>query len=169
MTSYYNEFDPYAAQWLRCKKCGTEKRRPDFRPQRRTCKACDAAKKAADYAASPERHRLAVKLSRERNLARALVDGARKRAVKKGLAFDLNQHLDSLRVRLAAGYCELSGLPFQIGLGHHWASPAIDRIEPSSGYVYTNVRLVLHGLNNALGNWGEDVLFQMVDAMRARK
>lgn len=127
-----------------------------------------AIRAAKRYSEKPEQHRLSVKKSRERNLARALVDGARKRSVKKGIAFDLDQHLSSIKERLDAGVCEATGLPFQIGRGHHWASPSIDRIDAKGPYLYSNIRIVLHGYNNALGNWGEGVLFAMVDARRSR-
>ncbi len=174
--AYYNEFDPEAAQWLRCVSCQESKPADQFsvdtsRPRGRKyrCKACLSASFAKRYAENPEKYRLAVKLSRERNLARALVDGARKRAKAKKIAFDLDQHLDEIRARLDAGLCEATGIPFQIGMGHHWASPSIDRIEPRGPYLYDNIRIVLHGFNNALGNWGEDILFAMVDARRAAK
>lgn len=161
---------------LRCATCGNYKSPIEFsvdtsRPRGRkySCRKCLSVAASKRYSSDPVKHRQAVKLSRERNLMRALVDGARKRSVKKGLEFDLSDHLPDLRRRLDAGKCELTGISFQIGLGHHWASPAIDRIIPSKGYIYTNVRLILHGLNNALGNWGSDVLFDMVDSMRNRK
>lgn len=176
MTTYYNELDPYAAQWLRCATCSEEKSDDEFdvdksrsRGRKYSCKKCLAAVKAKRYKENVEKHRAAVKRSRERNLARALVDGARKRAVKKGIAFDLDQHLDLIRARLDKGHCEVTGLPFQIGLGHHWASPSIDRIDAKGPYLYSNIRLVLHGYNNAIGNWGEEILFMMVDARRKRK
>ena len=176
MTAYYNEIDPFAAQWLRCARCGGNKPAQDFssdgsRPRGRkyACKKCCAIAAAKRYSARPEEHRLAVKISREKNLARALIDGARKRARKKGIAFDLDQHLSQIKARLASGTCELTGLPFQIGKGHHWASPSIDRVDPSGAYLYSNIRIVLHGYNNAMGNWGENVLFAMVDARRAHR
>ena len=176
MTNYYNEHDPKAAQWLGCATCGAEKPADAFsadksRPRGRkySCRECLAKAAAQRYASDPEKHRLAVKQSRERNLARALVDGARKRAAKKGIAFDLYEHLKEIQARLQLGVCELTGLPFEIGRGHHWASPSIDRIEATGPYLYGNVRLVLHGYNNALGNWGEEVLFAMVDARRRPK
>ena len=39
-----------------------------------------------------------------------------------------------------------------------WNSPSLDRIVPSKGYVWDNVRLVIHAMNVALRNWGEDCL-----------
>lgn len=164
------------AQMLRCSRCRVEKPESEFssdksRPRGRkyACKLCLAEYAAKRYRQSPEDHRLAVKRSRERNLARALIDGARKRSIKKGIEFDLDRHIESIKQRIDRGVCEATGLPFQIGLGHHWASPSIDRIQVTGPYVYSNIRIVLHGYNNAMGNWGDAVLFLMVDARRSKK
>jgi hypothetical protein len=104
-----------------------------------------------------------------RYLAVSLVKSARRRARDRGLAFDLAEHCGDLQRRIDAGVCEATGLPFQIGLGHHWASPSFDRIDAVGPYLYQNIRVVLNGFNNAIGNWGEEVLFAMVDGCRQRK
>lgn len=175
MTAYYNEIEPFAARWLRCANCKAEKKESEFsadrsRPRGRkySCKPCLAAAAAKRYSQRPEEHRLAVKMSRERNLARALIRGARKRSIKKGIDFDLDQYAALIKERIDRGVCEATGIPFQIGLGHHWASPSIDRVDATGPYLYPNIRIVLHGYNNALGNWGEEVLFLMVDARRGK-
>jgi hypothetical protein len=173
--AYYNEIEPYAAQWLRCAACGIDKAEADFsndksrpRGKKYSCKACsaDAAKKRRSI--DPTKHRTASKSYRERNLAKELVRGAMKRAKLKGIDFDLDDHIPDIERRIEAGYCEATGLPFQFGLGHHWASPSLDRLNATGPYLYSNIRIVLHGYNNAIGNWGEEVLFAMVDARRRR-
>lgn len=82
--------------------------------------------------------------------------------------FDLDDHHPEIAARLATGKCELSGLPFNFQGSHGgWANPSIDRINSRDGYLYENVRIILQGLNAALGNWGEETLLLMVAAMRA--
>ena len=88
--------------------------------------------------------------------AEYLISGTRSRCIKKGLAFDLDQHIEELNVRLNYGICELTGLQFRMDvIKRDWDSPSIDRINPSLGYIYSNVRVVCLGMNAALGNWGE--------------
>ena len=125
-----------------------------------SCRACQAKAAAARYKARPEHHRRLVREHRQRHLAQALVRGAKKRADKRGLPFDLGDHMQDIARRLDAGICELSGLPFDFNgtRGAGWANPSIDRINNLEGYVHSNVRLILHGLNTAIGAWGEEVL-----------
>lgn len=101
--------------------------------------------------------------------AQALISHARLRARRRGLPFDLDQHTDELQRRIDAGKCELTGLPFNLEGGRTWDSPSIDRIGPAKGYVLTNVRIILHAMNNALGDWGEGVLLRMVEAMQSSR
>lgn len=91
---------------------------------------------------------------------------ARRRAKQKGVAFDLDQHRDNIQSRIDRGICELTGLPFnlQAKAPFPWDAPSLDRIKPERGYVLSNVRVILYGLNAALGHWGEDVLNTMVEA-----
>jgi hypothetical protein len=84
-----------------------------------------------------------------------LVSAIRNRAKQNGLAFDLDQWRPQLRERMAVGRCELSDLPFTLEQLRAPCSPSIDRISPSAGYVYTNVRLICWCLNAAFGAWGE--------------
>lgn len=88
----------------------------------------------------------------------------RARAKAKGLPYDLDNHVPEFEARLNVGKCELTGIPFELGRGHHWANPSVDRIKPEDGYVYGNIRIILCALNIALGNWGEDVLLKIVAA-----
>ena len=149
------------------------------------CKACRASK-------SKEYRRLTAKERREsqarwrsenaehlkkraskRRLekrAQCLVAAARTRSRPKGVPFDLDGQIDVLQKIIDAGYCELSGVPFDMSPGRKANSPSLDRITPSLGYVPGNVRIVCHALNTALGDWGEDVLAEIAEAwLRKRK
>jgi hypothetical protein len=86
----------------------------------------------------------------------------RKRGVLYKLDDDPAANL-ALRKRFERGICELSGVRLKIGPGAQtWNSASIDRIDPSKGYVHGNVRVVAHGINAALGNWGPDRLAELV-------
>ncbi len=99
--------------------------------------------------------------------AQCLVSYARKRARDHGHAFDLDSHVSNLQARIDAGKCELTGIPFTLNSGRRWDSPSLDRIKPEDGYVIENMRVILHGMNAALGNWGEYTLMNMVSAMQS--
>lgn len=98
---------------------------------------------------------------RKKHRARDLVRHARLRAQKKQLAFDLSDHLDEIQERISKGFCEVTGLPLNLDGGRTWDSPSLDRIVPSAGYVYRNIRIVCHAVNGAMGDWGEQKVIDM--------
>jgi hypothetical protein len=99
-----------------------------------------------------------------------LLNYARDRARRQGLAFDLDR--DFVQSRLEAGLCEVSGLPIErVSPGDYRAhpfAPSLDRKEPSLGYVKTNVRLVCFAVNRALSDWGDEVLFKIARGIVSR-
>ncbi len=84
-----------------------------------------------------------------------MIRGAKFRAKKQGVAYDLDDYKDELGRMVLAG-CAVSGLPFKQGGARDWNSPSIDRIKPELGYVFNNVRVILWCLNSLFGYWGED-------------
>lgn len=81
---------------------------------------------------------------------------ARRRAKRKGIEFSLTSaHIADLQMRINAGTCELTGLALDLSQGRKWNAPSIDRIDNARGYEHDNLRIVCHGLNAALGDWGE--------------
>ena len=94
--------------------------------------------------------------------AMCLVATTRTRARKRGLAFDLDQHVAELQARIDRGVCELTGVAFDWAPGRKFNSPSFDRINPREGYTYDNVRVVLNLANAAMGDWGEVVLAQVM-------
>lgn len=95
--------------------------------------------------------------------AMCLIAGARVRARRHGAVFDLDPHVTSIQRRIDAGSCELSGTPFDLSPGRTFASPSLDRINPSRGYVYANIRVICHAMNTALGDWGEVALATVIE------
>ena len=94
---------------------------------------------------------------------------ARFRAHRKGIAFDLEKHLEDLQKRIDAGFCEVSGLPFNLDGGRTWDSPSFDRVDSTRGYTHDNVRVVLHAVNSALGDWGDAKMLEIARAIMARR
>lgn len=117
----------------------------------------------------PEKTKASIRRALAANRARFLVQGAKDRANKTGLAFDLDQYIPQIQSRIDQGFCEMTGLPLSVQGGRTWDSPSLDRIEPSKGYVYSNLRLVCFAINTALNNWGEDTLEVVVSAWLSKR
>ena len=106
----------------------------------------------------------------EENWARYMTTRIRTRCQKMGIPYDLDDHLDELNERYNAGQCEMTGLPFRTTLKGRraWDSASLDRINPTDGYVYSNIRVVCFGMNAALGDWGEAVFTRIANAYLQR-
>lgn len=87
--------------------------------------------------------------------------GARKRAKRLGVPFDLT--LDDVNVlyKASEGKCSLSGIKFDTGNPRSFKRrpliPSLDRMDPRAGYVLGNVRLISFAMNAALNAWGEEM------------
>lgn len=147
--------------------------------KRSVCKKCDAARaKAWQHnnaehmrayrrewqQSNPERTSAARKRSREKRRAVWLVKTVRGRAKEKGVPFDLDAHVEEIQALIDAGVCQMTGLPFSLAGERDWDSPSLDRIVPAAGYVWGNVRVICHGMNCAMGSWGEEKLREFVTA-----
>lgn len=131
--------------------------------QLRYCGECYAKQKAS----SPSQiDGSAARNWRGRSRHKSLVCNIRNRARSKALPFDLDGHIDAIGERMYSGKCELSGIDFDfVQAGKpKWNSPSIDRIKPELGYVYTNIRIICHALNTAIGHWGEDQTAALMEA-----
>ena len=100
----------------------------------------------------------------EMTLAKS-ISGAKVRAAKKGLGFDIDIDWLLERAEKNGFCCELTGIEFfcgRFGLPIHRAfSPSLDRIDNRLGYVKNNVRIVLLAVNVMLSDWGPKV-FEMI-------
>jgi hypothetical protein len=94
--------------------------------------------------------------------AKCLMDTAKKRARKKGLPYDLDKYRLEIQQRIDKGVCEVSGFPLNINGGRTFDSPSLDRIDPSKGYVYENIRIICDLMNMALSDWGEEILYAVI-------
>jgi hypothetical protein len=101
--------------------------------------------------------------------ARRLWHSAKARAAAKGLDFSID--VEFVARRLERGSCEATGLAFDLIPAGRRATnpltPTLDRAHPSEGYTPQNTRVVVAAYNQAVGRWGDDILFLIADA-RAR-
>ena len=174
-----------------CSKCKTSKPLSDFVKDssrqngvRCYCKAC-AAKRQREYNL---RNRERVNGYRKRSYSRnkehysrlnkayakkhrglLMVRGAKIRAKAGKLPFDLDLYRDEIQQRVDAGFCELTGIPFNLNGGRAWDTPSLDRITPKGGYVYSNVRVVCRAINCMMGNWGEQTMVMVFGAYHKNK
>lgn len=88
---------------------------------------------------------------------------ARKRALDKGLAFDLTREWCD---QTYTGKCALTGLEFIIGTKHSRPfSPSIDRIESSGGYTKDNCRFVLFAVNSFKGTGTDEDMLRIAKSL----
>lgn len=149
LSDFYKDKDSLGGYRRMCKVCirRQEKARKDLIP---------TAKKQADYRAWRKHRR-----------AKALLTLAKFRAKQKGMEFSLRE--EDISDALAAGVCELTGIPFNFEDGRTWDSPSLDRIDSSKGYTPSNVRVVLYCLNVMANTWGENKIIEIADAIVAQR
>lgn len=97
--------------------------------------------------------------------AARLLIGAKRRSKKLRVPFDLKE--SDILLPLELGVCEATGIAFCMPGAPGERSPfapSLDRIKPAHGYVSGNVRVVVWALNAACGEWGEEILWQIVKA-----
>lgn len=111
-----------------------------------------AINRAYALAAGPEKTKIRRFKSWRFNRATHLLSKIKQTAIRKGVPCDLTK--DWLASRIAAGFCEMSGLPFDMDTPRGPNSPSVDRINPRGGYTQANCRVVLWYLNRAMSNLG---------------
>lgn len=77
---------------------------------------------------------------------------AKGRAKRKGLEYSITK--EYVLEKMEAGHCEVTGLPFVLGLKRGPYSPSLDRIDSTIGYTEDNTRLVLWAINVGCSDWG---------------
>lgn len=172
-----------------CTVCSIAKPESNFRKYsgrsrdglRPLCKECQRAYEARwrsnnkEYRAEARRKRTAAnKLYRQKydrtNRGMLLASEAGRRARKRSLPYDLDQHIPEIEARVQRAVCEMTGLTLDLTAGRKrvWNSPSLDRIEPAKGYTYSNIRIVCFAINACLGDWGEEILQNVMSAWLQR-
>ena len=90
---------------------------------------------------------------------------------KKGKRAHLEKTLmlQDILPTLEIGKCELTGLPFDFTPSknsfRNLYSPSLDRIDSNKGYTKNNVRIVLSSVNCALGEYTDEEMLPILEAM----
>jgi len=127
-----------------CTICQHDKPETDFRKHQRACKACDSAKsltyfhkRSANDATWKTARASKAKQGRRTDTARYLYQGAKIRAKKRGIAFDLE-----LSDIIVPQFCPVLGCELVVSETQAYCSPTLDRFDNGKGYVKGNVRVI---------------------------
>src|ERR1700744_3828225 len=125
-----------------------------------------AAKYRRDYYHQNKDHILSLMRERyKNNPIPVLISEAKRRAKKKGIAFDISPN--DLEM---PGVCPILGMrlaPNVGGSSHKPNSPTIDRIDPTKGYVRGNVWIISHRANQIKTDATPSELFLVAEAVAA--
>lgn len=105
-----------------------------------------------------------------RAIERAIAQ-CRQRSYSKKRAFDIDAHWVRDQIAKQNCSCAITGIPFALsepGKRNPYA-PSLDRINSRKGYTKDNVRVVLHAVNLALSDWGDEVFTRVCMAVAERK
>lgn len=128
----------------------------------------DNLRRKAHYHAHKEENRemVAKKLHQSRcdNPLPFLLRGARERALRKNLQFNLTKEY---LATIWLGRCAVTGMPFKTGkgFGPKFFSPSLDRIDRDKGYVEGNVRFVIWAVNVMKYDGTDDDLLAVAQAI----
>jgi hypothetical protein len=135
---------------------------------RRTCKICFGVAERTRKALIPAETKAAqFKAYRREKRAKVLLALAKHRAKLRGLPFSLSE--TPIQTIIDAGYCQLTGIPFNLDNGKTWDSPSIDRINSVKGYTPDNVRVILYCINVMANTWGENKIIEISNALMATR
>lgn len=89
---------------------------------------------------------------------------AKGRAIKRNIPFDLTYEWGEKRW---TGFCELTGIPFspRRGASSSIFSPSLDKIIPAKGYVQTNCRFILFGVNNLKHDGTDEEMYMVAKSL----
>lgn len=95
----------------------------------------------------------------------AMLGRSKARAKKQQLDYNLDKTW--LRLKLLAGLCEFSGVPFVNGQQYHPFSPSLDRVDPSLGYTKDNCKVILLCLNGFKGTASMELFTECMETVSA--
>lgn len=133
------------AEVKRCKRCSLVKPSVEFNRNRTSrdglqayCRPCGNELSRQWNRSHPKQMVENERRYRRRNPERELLQSARQRAKRAGLPFDLT--IDDINI---PAVCPVLGTPLVKGEGYmSGASPSLDKIVPSRGYVRGNVSVI---------------------------
>jgi hypothetical protein len=159
-------------QLRRCKGCDQERPLKEFKMHNKggfrwVCRECENRQVRETKAWRTPEKRAYQSKRRMTHRGFSLTNDAKRRAREKGIAFDLDWR--EIQQRIDLGFCEVTGIPFDLTQPKAWNAPSLDQKEASMGYTKENTRIVLYALNTMANNWGTDLILQIADAIRAKR
>lgn len=130
----------------------------------RACYGCRAeANKKRKYWRE-EKHKKTASQYRKNNPVFCLMEGARNRAKKKGIPFELD-YSDII----IPEFCPILGIPLFRNEGKTACpnSPSLDRVNPDLGYVKGNVQVISHRANTIKNDASIEELLAVVEYIRS--
>jgi len=95
--------------------------------------------------------------------AKRLLDLARRRAIEKELLFDLDR--EWIKNKIDLGFCEASGIPFNLSIRRGPFTPSLDKINPKGNYTKDNVQVVVCIYNFAKSNYTHEDVVTLAKAL----
>ena len=155
-----------------CKSCGQKKQIAHFRIHnkggfRGTCRDCEnrSTREKKPWNSEAKKNYQARRRITHRGFV--LTREAQRRAEQKGIPFNLDWR--EIQTRIDAGFCEVTGLPFNLNTPKSWDAPSIDQMRAGEGYSKDNTRVVLYALNTMANEWGEDLIITIAQAIQAHR
>lgn len=153
LTAFHKDSRQKSGLRPECSECTNARRRACYRKR-----VQEGRQKPTNRKRDKAADRLYQMKYRQKHRAKDLIRHAKTRATKKGVSFDLDKYQNEIQARIDLGVCEMTGTSFNLSQGRTYSSPSLDRINPSEGYIYKNIRIVCHLMNCCLGDWGEETL-----------
>lgn len=149
---------------MKCKVCLEDKNEGDFyKRNKSTCISCCKAR-SCENARKRKKLGTFVRFNKKHNMGElAIINkrlrGAKERAVKKGIPFDLDSEWYIENYRKG---CAVTGLPLNAkGERYELSTPSIDQIIPSKGYTKDNCRIVCYWYNTAKNQFSDEQVLEM--------
>jgi hypothetical protein len=136
------------------------------------CVVCGAQKQSVWRKANRKR---VTDYERQRNKEspwQSVASAACIRDVRRGLSSDISADTLQLRWDFQGGKCAVTGIPMRLPRSGDRRGPwtaTVDRVDSARGYTEDNVRLVCWAFNSACGNWTDNDVLRLAEAIVANK
>ena len=142
-----------------CRKCGEEQPISVFKKRgptiERVCRSCQTSASMDRYNNEPM-FRLRMLFAQRKKFSK-----------RNGWPFTID--FEFVRRKIEAGYCEATGLPFDMTCDYRSPFfPSFDQIEPQGGYTPENTRVVVAVFNFAKNIWRDEDVLTMARALVAK-